>query len=69
MTGSDKHSGNKRRDYMKIYVVKTTRLNEYIANNGFKMIRPQRDRYNSSFVVFLYEDTDELRECIGMYKK
>ena len=54
---------------MKIYVVKTTRLNEHVANNGFKMIRPQRDRNNPNFVVFLYEDTEELRVCIGRYKR
>lgn len=54
---------------MKIYVIKTTRLNEHVAKHGFKMIRPQRDRYNPSFVVFLYEDTEELRECIGRYSR
>ncbi|WP_367119844.1 DUF5659 domain-containing protein [Methanoculleus sp.] len=52
----------------KIYVVKTMRLNNYLTKNGFRMLRPSKDRNNENFVVFLYEDTEELRKCIGNYK-
>lgn len=50
-----------------IYVVKTTRLNEYLIQQGFKMLRPRVDKFNEKFIVFLYEDSKELRDCIARY--
>lgn len=52
-----------------IYVVKTMRLNNYLSNLGFRMIRPQKDKNNDKFVVFLYEDTIELRAAISAYDR
>ena len=54
---------------MKIYVVKTMRLHNYLSQCGFIMLRPDVDRNNDNFIVFLYEDTKELRQAITNYKK
>lgn len=53
----------------KIYVVKTMRLNNYLSEQGFIMLRPSKDKNNENFIVFLYEDTKELRQAINNYKR
>ena len=53
---------------MKYYVCKTVRLLNYLSKK-FDVIKVDRDRNNSSFCIFLFEDSQELRNYLSDYNK
>ncbi len=50
-----------------MYVCKTIRLMNYLCKK-FDVIKVQRDNKNSNYIIFLFEDTEELREYLSKYK-
>lgn len=53
---------------MKYYVCKTVRLLNYLSKK-FDVVKIDKDRNNSNFVIFLFEDTLEFREHLNKYNK
>lgn len=52
-----------------VYVVKHLRMATYLMGLGFRLIRTHEDRNNPKFNVFIFKDTQELREAMSKYKK
>lgn len=52
---------------MKYYVCKKMRLLTFLQQKGFKLIKAQSDRENPLYVVWIFEDTPELRSAIEEY--
>lgn len=53
---------------MKFYVCKTIRLLNYLSKR-FDILKVDRDKNNNKFIVFLFEDTTELRDYLRKYKE
>lgn len=53
---------------MKYYVCKTVRLLNYLAKK-FDVIKVDRDRNNSNYCIFLFEDNQEFRNYLNNYNK
>lgn len=53
----------------KMYVCKTLRLMHYLIRGGFECKKIQNDRNNPDYMVFLFEDSKELREYLRGYRK
>ena len=53
---------------MKLYCCKTVRRLNYLSKK-FDVVRVGRDKNNEGYIVFLFEDTNELREYLKGYKK
>ena len=51
-----------------MYVIKTQRMCVYLQNKGFKLIKAVRDRNNPKYFVYLFEDTQELRDTLNNYE-
>lgn len=51
-----------------MYVIKTQRMCVYLQNKGFKLIKAVRDRNNPKYFVYLFEDTEYLRQVLNEYK-
>lgn len=54
---------------MKRYVIKTITMTKYLTEKGFKIIDTLPNIHKPNFVVWLFEDTDELRKALNNYKK
>lgn len=52
---------------MKCYVCKKIRLLAYLQEHGFNFIKTQPDRNNPDFLVWIFIDSKELRNCIEEY--
>lgn len=52
---------------MKYYVCKRMRVLTYLQEHGFNFIKTQPDRNNPSFLVWIFRETKELRDCIEEY--
>ena len=52
-----------------IFVCKSLRLLNYLVRNGFNCIKARPDRENSRFIVFIFDDCRELRNCLDRYDK
>lgn len=52
---------------MKFYVCKRMRLLNYLMDKGFNFIKTQRDRRNPHYIVWIFKDSPELRECVEEY--
>ena len=52
---------------MKYYVCKKMRLLTYLQENGFNFIKTQQDRNNPAFLVWIFRDSKELRDCVESY--
>lgn len=50
-----------------MYICKTLRLMNYLCKK-FDVVKLQRDRNNENYLVFIFEDTKELREYLSKYK-
>ncbi len=50
-----------------MYICKTLRLMNYLCKK-FDVVKVQRDRNNENYLVFIFEDTKELREYLSKYK-
>lgn len=50
----------------KMYTCKTLRLCNYL-NKKYNILGAVPDKDNSRFVVFLFEDSDELRDYLSKY--
>lgn len=51
------------------YISKTQRLTTYLIKQGFKWLGTVKDKFNEDKVVFIFEDTQELRDSLGNYGK
>lgn len=51
-----------------MYVIKTQRMCVYLQNKGFKLIKSVRDRNNPKYFVYLFKDTEGLRQTLNEYK-
>ena len=51
-----------------MYIIKTQRMCVYLQNKGFKLIKSVRDRNNPKYFVYLFEDTQELRDTLNNYE-
>lgn len=52
---------------VKYYVCKKMRLLTFLQQKGFQFIKAQNDRENPLYVVWIFEDTPELRSTIEEY--
>lgn len=52
---------------MRLYVCKKIRLYDYLTDQGFIPVKRAHDIYNTDRLVWLYEDTQELRGAIDAY--
>ncbi|MDK0617127.1 DUF5659 domain-containing protein [Clostridium perfringens] len=50
-----------------MYIVKTLRQLNWLCNHGFEVKKIERSIKNSDRVVFCFEKTDELLECMKEY--
>lgn len=51
----------------KMYVVKGYRLANYLMENKINMVRIDRNKDDKSWLIFLFEDTQELRRMITKF--
>ena len=51
----------------KYYVSKTLRMANYLAKK-YDCLKVQDDKYNPNYKIFLFEDSEELREYLKGYK-
>lgn len=51
------------------YVCRKLRLYSFLTDCGFKPYRAVPDMYDSSRLVWLYEDSDEIRDAVEEYYK
>jgi hypothetical protein len=49
------------------YVAKTLRMANFLAKK-FDILKVQTDKYNPNYKIFLFEDSQELREYLHGYK-
>lgn len=50
-----------------MYIVKTLRQMQYLVRNGFDCKKIEKSLKDSERVVFAFEKTDELLECMREY--
>lgn len=50
-----------------LYVIRGYRLANYLMDNGINMVRVDRNKENKSWLIFLFEDTQKLRNTITKY--
>ena len=50
------------------YIAKTLRMMNYLVRQGFDCIKVKTDRNNPKFKIFIFEDSEELRNCLKHYK-
>lgn len=50
-----------------MYIVKTLRQMQYLVRNGFDCKKIEKSLKDSERVVFCFEKTDELLECMREY--
>lgn len=51
----------------KTYVCKKMRLMNYLSDKDFYPYRITRDKFNPKYYIWLYTDSEELREAIEDY--
>lgn len=52
-----------------MYIVKTLRQMNYLCNKGFQVKKIEKDIHNSDKVVFAFEKSKELLDCLNNYYK
>lgn len=50
-----------------LYVIRGYRLANYLMDNGINMTRIDRNKENKSWLIFLFEDTKDLRKTITKF--
>lgn len=50
-----------------LYVIRGYRLANYLMNNGINMVKVDRNKENKSWLIFLFEDTKNLRQAITKF--
>lgn len=51
-----------------LFVVFTKRLAAHLCDEGFELVKVERNDRNPSRYVYLFEDTPKLRDAIERYK-
>ena len=51
-----------------IFVCKTLRLMNYLVKSGFDCKKVRPDRQDNNFIVFVFENSMALQECLKKYK-
>lgn len=54
-------------DNESLYVIRGYRLANYLMDNGINMIKVDRNKENKSWLIFLFEDTKNLRQAITKF--
>ena len=52
---------------MKTYVCRKIRLYQFLTDNGFVPYKTCADKFDCTRLVWLYEDSSMLRECVEKY--
>lgn len=50
-----------------LYVIRGYRLANYLMDNGINMVKVDRNKENKSWLIFLFEDTKNLRQAITKF--
>lgn len=50
------------------YVIRGIGMTNYLIRNGCDLIKVEDHKDNSNFKVFLFQDTEKLRELMNKYK-
>ncbi|MDG6891186.1 DUF5659 domain-containing protein [Clostridium perfringens] len=50
-----------------MFIVKTLRQLNFLCNHGFECKKVEKSLHDPDRVVFCFERTDELLECMGEY--
>ena len=58
---------DKRMNQRKVYVCSKIKLNAYLNKHGYFAFMTRKDHYNPSRLVWIYEDSKPLKECIKEY--
>lgn len=56
-------------NYENYYVCKTIRLLTYLIKQDIVLKKVVDDKDNSKYKVFLFEDSDKLRQALELYNK
>ena len=51
-----------------MYVIRTQKLATWLINKGFEMVKIDKNKEDSRFKVFLFEDTPVLRAMVKQYQ-
>ena len=54
-------------DNESLYVIRGYRLANYLMDNGINMVKVDRNKENKSWLIFLFEDTKNLRQAITKF--
>ena len=52
-----------------MYVIKSKNLASFLLGKGFDLIRKDVDSNNVRYNIYLFNDTEELRNVIGLWNK
>ncbi|MDB2089341.1 DUF5659 domain-containing protein [Clostridium paraputrificum] len=52
-----------------MYVIKSKNLASFLIGKGFNLIKKDVDMTNSRYNVYLFKDTEELRNIINIWNK
>ena len=52
---------------MKYYVCRRIRLYSFLSQQGYIPIMVQKDKYDPHRLIWLYEETDELKKAVCLY--
>lgn len=50
----------------KNYIIYSQKMAKQLINRGFKLIKIARNKVYPKYNVFLFEDTEQLREALGV---
>lgn len=54
---------------LNLYIIKSIRMTNFLIRQGFDLRQVIDDENNPHYKVFLFEDTQELRNAMSRFKK
>lgn len=52
-----------------MYVIKSKNLASFLLGKGFDLVRKDVDSNNNRYNIYLFNDTEELRNVIGLWNR
>lgn len=52
-----------------MYVIKSKNLASFLLGKGFDLVRKDVDSNNTRYNIYLFNDTEELRNVIGLWNR